>query len=321
MQLLRKQRSYYRYDDVREHGESQKMYLKIYAADTAPLKEQAAYDRLMRLVPEQRRKITMSRKQTDDRAASLAAGLLLSLATERMGLPGADEYIKYNAYGKPYYDLAAYDARTAVRPPRIPQVYFNISHSRDRVMVVLSDMEVGCDVERVRPEAMRLASSAFHPDETAAFEMITDERERQRFFLRRWTIKESYVKAVGTGYTGIMPRSLRVCEEHYDVSIRVCGRPSVFLNEAPENDAAENAATETDDAQEHGPQGGEPDGKKIEDDIEEALSRARLSRFYEWDLYDGYRYACCVLAPDEETLAQLPDEEPELIQIDLTEEF
>ena len=67
------------------------MYLKIYTADTRPLKNQATYDRLIRLVPEQRRKITESRRQADDRAASLAAGLLLSLATERMGLPGADE--------------------------------------------------------------------------------------------------------------------------------------------------------------------------------------------------------------------------------------
>ena len=53
------------------------MYLKIYTADTKPLKDQAAYDRLIKLVPEQRRRITESRKKTDDKAASLAAGLLL----------------------------------------------------------------------------------------------------------------------------------------------------------------------------------------------------------------------------------------------------
>ena len=81
------------------------MYLKVYMTDTEPLKDPAMFERLLRLVPDERRERVMSKRQTGDRAAGLAAGLLLSMATESMGLAGADEYIRYNAYGKPYYDL------------------------------------------------------------------------------------------------------------------------------------------------------------------------------------------------------------------------
>lgn len=250
------------------------MYLKVYTADTGPLKEQQVFDRLIRLVSEDRREKTISRKSIADSAASLGAGLLLSLATERMGLQGADEYIRYNEYGKPYYDLEAYGASDAFKPPRIPQVYFSISHSHGRVMCAVSDLEVGCDVELLRESVMKRASAMLHPGEAKELEMLTDEADRMKRFFRYWTIKESYVKALGCGYSKYMPMALQVKEERYEVS--------------------------------------------IEQDMRE---ETHPCRFYEWDLYDGYRYACCVLAPDEETASQLPDEEPELTEIDLTEEY
>ena len=302
------------------------MYLKVYSADTSALKDPALQDRLINLLPQERREKTDSRKRAEDKAASLAAGLLLSLATERMGLPGADEYIKYNAYGKPYYDLTAYERvmHTAVRPSRVPQVYFNISHSRDRVMCAVSDAEVGCDVELIRPEVMHMAHGMLHPFESGLYEALADDEERQRFFFRRWAVKESYVKAAGTGYTGILPRSLCMKEEHYEVSLHV----DVGMTASTCTDGY-GAGTETAEGARAriwcpGPasQDGKAAGRIGSTEVRRMLSdRESLCRFYEWDLYDGYRYACCVLAPDEETLAQLPDEEPELIQIDLAEEF
>lgn len=265
------------------------MYLRVYTADTGPLSEAATFDRLLRLVSDERRERVMSKARTDDRAASLAAGLLLSMATESMGLPGADEYIRCNAYGKPYYDLAAYEKQSAFRLPRVPQVYFNLSHSHERAMCAVSDVELGCDVEQIRPEVMRSAAAMLHPGETAELEALTDEAERMKMFFRYWTVKESYVKALGCGYTGLKPRDLRVRQEHYEMRI-------------------------------YDPHPGMADRKDICSTGQEPAP-VNTCRLYEWDMYDGYRYACCMLAPDEETAAQLPDEEPELTQVDLTDIF
>ena len=307
------------------------MYLKVYMTDTEPLKDPATFERLLRLVPDERRERVMSKRQTGDRAAGLAAGLLLSMATESMGLAGADEYIRYNAYGKPYYDLAAYGEQCAYRPPRLPQVYFSLSHSHDRAMCVVSDTECGCDVELLRPGVMRSAEAMLHPEEAAELEALGDEAERIKLFFRYWTVKESYVKALGCGYTGLAPRDLRVRQEHFEMKLyKPCSGAIIGsctdsmstdddeqtrLLKAGKSDVgtAEGKATECADIAGRK----QSTGHAAKGDCEPAT----MCKFYEWDLYDGYRYACCVLAPDTETLAQLPDEEPELTEVDLVDYF
>ncbi len=307
------------------------MYLKVYAADTSPLKEPKTFERLLGLVSDERRERVMSKRQTADRAAGLAAGLLLSMATESMGLPGADEYIRHNAYGKPYYDLAAYGERCAFRPTRLPQVYFSLSHSHERAMCVVSDTECGCDVELLRPGVMRNAAAMLHPEEAAELKSLSDDAERMKLFFRYWTVKESYVKALGCGYTGLAPRDLCVRQEHFEMKLyKPCG-------EAIAGSCTDSMSTD-DDEQTCVKKAGNLDVGTAERKVTECANiasrkqstghvakrdcePATMCRFYEWDLYDGYRYACCVLAPDEETAARLPDEEPELTEVDLVDYF
>ena len=288
------------------------MYLKIYMTDTEPLKDPATFERLLRLVPDERRERVMSKRQTGDRAAGLAAGLLLSMATESMGLPGADEYISYNAYGKPYYDLAAYGEQCAYRPPRLPQVYFSLSHSHERAMCVVSDTECGCDVELLRPGVMRSAEAMLHPEEAAELEALGDEAERIKLFFRYWTVKESYVKALGCGYTGLAPRDLRVRQEHFEMKLygSCSGAIAGSCTDSMSTDDDEQICVKRAGRK-------QSTGHAAKRDYEPAT----MCRFYEWDLYDGYRYACCVLAPNEETAAQLPEEEPELVEVNLMDIF
>jgi 4'-phosphopantetheinyl transferase len=79
---------------------------------------------------------------------------------------------------------------------------FNLSHTNGLVTcaVALED-DVGVDVEHVgrRADTMRLARRCFAPSEVAALAAIADEGARRRAFFARWTLKEAYLKARGSG--------------------------------------------------------------------------------------------------------------------------
>ena len=80
-------------------------------------------------------------------------------------------------------------------------VHFNISHSGDWVLAAFSDNEVGIDVEHIHNVNYDIASRFFSPKECNDLFGITNEEERKSYFFDLWTIKESYLKAIGTGLT------------------------------------------------------------------------------------------------------------------------
>lgn len=107
-----------------------------------------------------------------------------------------EEAMRKREFGKPYYGIN-------------PNLNFNISHCKDGVAVVLSDREVGVDVEsmrRVSGGAVRKCCSREEAlyvfgkkeDDKQDFKTLLQKEEAERF-LRLWTLKESYVKMTGEG--------------------------------------------------------------------------------------------------------------------------
>ena len=74
---------------------------------------------------------------------------------------------------------------------------FNISHSGDYAVLALSDGRVGIDVEKIRPVDFKIAEACFHGKELESFNFDPDKRPEN--FYRLWTLKESFIKAVGQG--------------------------------------------------------------------------------------------------------------------------
>ena len=79
-------------------------------------------------------------------------------------------------------------------------VRFNLSHSGDRALIAVSvGIEVGVDIEQARPEALLdLARRFFAPGEVAALEALP-MAEQPGAFVRGWTRKEAFIKALGDG--------------------------------------------------------------------------------------------------------------------------
>lgn len=76
-------------------------------------------------------------------------------------------------------------------------IYFNISHTRGMVVCAIADHEIGIDVEKIRNYEERLMRRICSEDEIAYIERTEDGRAGR--FFQIWTLKESYVKAIGTG--------------------------------------------------------------------------------------------------------------------------
>lgn len=79
-----------------------------------------------------------------------------------------------------------------------PDVYYNISHADGIAACIVSGCECGIDTEKIRPYRPNVVKRAFSESEKALIENAP-ESERDLLFFRLWTLKESYVKALGIG--------------------------------------------------------------------------------------------------------------------------
>lgn len=140
----------------------------------------------------------------DDKIRSLAAGVLLNnavrLYTEGKGR-GEDVFLNMNMKDALASYDSAYDYEVAYIENGKPvyancrDVHFNLSHSGDYVACVVSEREVGIDVEGHRQVRKGIAERFFSKEE---FEWMSKGDYVDRFF-RLWTIKEAYAKLVGKG--------------------------------------------------------------------------------------------------------------------------
>ena len=136
-----------------------------------------------------RKKKIDSLKKRDDRNRSLAAGMLCLAAAEKAGLFGEDAVTAGDPRGKLFF-------------PKRPELSFSISHTGDRVILALSELPVGCDVEYAGRDVGVPVMKAFAPTEREYILAAGSEEEKRQRIIRVFTLKESFVKAVGEGLSG-----------------------------------------------------------------------------------------------------------------------
>jgi 4'-phosphopantetheinyl transferase len=79
-------------------------------------------------------------------------------------------------------------------------LHFNVSHSGDRALIALGRDQLGVDIEAVRPtfDWHSVVAHWFHAGERAILASAPRERRAEIFF-QIWTLKEAYLKGVGSG--------------------------------------------------------------------------------------------------------------------------
>ena len=153
------------------------MFLKVYLTDISPLYDDEVFERYYKEALHYRKKKVDGLKLKKPKCQSLGAGVLLKKALEDVGV---ESDFEISNKGKP--ELKSNKSH----------VLFNLSHSGDRAMCVISDCPVGCDVETVK-ENKRVADRFF----TEAEANLANRSAAD--FTRIWTLKESFIKTTGEG--------------------------------------------------------------------------------------------------------------------------
>ena len=135
--------------------------------------------------PDRERARRLSRPEVHRRFVAARAGLRSVLAGY-IAVPPCSLPLQEGPHGKPQL-------------PDGPR--FSLSHSGDLALcAVARDREVGVDVEQLRPvpEADSIARRWFSEEEWAAYRVAADAR-LDGAFLRSWTQREAFLKAIGVG--------------------------------------------------------------------------------------------------------------------------
>lgn len=93
----------------------------------------------------------------------------------------------YTEFGKPFINNS--------------EVYFNLSHSGDWCLIAVSLIkEIGIDIEKIREidDVLKIAEKYFALNEYEHLKSFEGIKQLNEFF-RIWTLKESFIKAIGEG--------------------------------------------------------------------------------------------------------------------------
>ncbi len=110
--------------------------------------------------------------------------LSLTQLLEELSAPLSPSYI-YGKRGKPYF--------------RDIPLFFNLSHSGDYVVCVVSEHEVGVDIQKQKTVREQQISNRFFHEKEKEWLAGLSEKERTAGFFCLWTRKEAYGKMTGEG--------------------------------------------------------------------------------------------------------------------------
>ena len=150
------------------------------------LPDEGAFAAACAELPQWRRRKCEAFRFEADRRRSVAAWELLRRMLAERGLDADSLPVTENEFGKPAFEPAL-------------GIHFNLSHAGERVMAAVSDLPVGCDVERIALFDEAVARECLTDEELAWIGCRPSGSERDKAFIRLWVRKEAYVKAVGGG--------------------------------------------------------------------------------------------------------------------------
>lgn len=139
---------------------------------------------------------------TKDAKSAMAGRLLLrKFVCEKMRVPWSDIRLERSPRGKPY--LAA---PTQAGPASLTWS-FNLSHQGDfAVLAAEQGKQVGVDIMKTVlpgsssvPEFFRIMTRQFTAYEWSVIQSAGSEHQQLAAFYRHWALKESFIKAIGTG--------------------------------------------------------------------------------------------------------------------------
>ena len=147
-------------------------------------------DYMLLLSPDEQERRSRFRFEEDRQLFLVSHALLRAVLSQYAPVAPTEWKFQQTAKGKP---LVAADAG-------LPALQFNLSHTANlAACAVTRTCPVGVDVESLDRHAdPKVAQRVLTPSELKQFQEAAPRQQKELFF-RYWTLKESYVKAVGLG--------------------------------------------------------------------------------------------------------------------------
>lgn len=127
---------------------------------------------------------------------------ILSEGLKSYGIELNENAITYNEYGKPFLK-------------NCNDLYFNITHCQELAVCAIENTEVGIDAENIRECLSGVMRRAFSEREK---NVVENSENINEMFFRIWTLKESFVKALGIGISyPLKSAEFIICEDNINV--------------------------------------------------------------------------------------------------------
>ena len=149
--------------------------------------------------------ISMSEKYKTINAKSIsnfAWYCLEKIIFKEFGLQISNEMISYNEFNKPYLNNR--------------DIFFNISHSKNFVLIGISDCEIGVDIESLIPKER--ANRLVKRFNKKIIDEYNECLNKSEYFTKKWVLIEAYSKLLGTGLNAKLFKSFVMNDDGFIIS-------------------------------------------------------------------------------------------------------
>ena len=190
----------------------------LYIMNIDSLKAPEQFEQWYRRMPDFRKRKIDAFKPERSKLQCLGAGILMDRAMADIGI-GSYE-VTQDEHEKPH-----------IKGRR--DIFFNISHSGDMVILGISDKEIGVDVEKIKHFKDSLVNYVFTKgDKALAKELMDGASDSDKVYTRLWTVKESIMKHSGKGIS-MEPKSISLCLKDGKIKASSAGYDCEALNLVP----------------------------------------------------------------------------------------
>jgi len=160
--------------------------MKIYALYLETELSALTFNNLLSYVSNEKQEKVKRFMKKADAERSLLSDLLSRIAImENLKVQNRDIQFIYNKYGKPSLI-------------NFPDFHFNLSHSGNWIVCAIDNKAIGIDIEKIDNIDLDIAKRFFSDKEY--FDLMNKPySHRNSYFFDLWTLKESYIKALGCG--------------------------------------------------------------------------------------------------------------------------
>lgn len=156
--------------------------IRIYYSHYKNRLDVLSFNKKLEVLPEGIKLKILKYQRWEDAHASLFGKMILKKGLRDFGFDDTLVDLKYNSYSRPHLT---------------DSIDFNISHSGDYVICVLSTLgSVGIDLEVIKPITISDFKNTFSPSE---WDKINQSKKPIVDFYSYWTAKEAIIKANGKG--------------------------------------------------------------------------------------------------------------------------